>query len=95
MNKKIVLTIKIFICPQFCTGTYCVALGLPDCECSAAEQACHVCCRLPGANCTSTLDIAAEDIQGLASDLPGGMGANKQVGFPCVNFTGYCDFFNT
>ncbi|XP_064387720.1 disintegrin and metalloproteinase domain-containing protein 10-like isoform X3 [Halichondria panicea] len=80
---------------EFCTGTYCVVLGLPDCECSAVEQACHVCCRFPDGNCTSTLNMAAEDIQGRAADLPGGMGANKQMGFPCVNFTGYCDFFNT
>ncbi len=82
---------------QFCTGTYCVALGLADCECSSAAQACHVCCKMGGTdgNCTSTIDIAEQDINGLATFLPGGMGANKQVGFPCLNFTGYCDFFNT
>ena len=72
----------------------CVALNLTQCECSNVTQACHVCCVLNG-TCTSTIQIANDNIMGLRDQLPGQMGRNIQVGRPCANFTGYCDFLNS
>ena len=76
-----------------CTGSICVPLDLRDCECTQDGQKCHVCCELKGV-CTSTILLAKdnETAQGL---LPNGIGQNLQVGFPCDNFNGYCDFFYT
>ena len=57
------------------------------------SELCHVCCELNGI-CTSTIVIAEQDLEGLRRLLPGGVGRNVQVGRPCSNFTGYCDFLN-
>ena len=64
-------------------------LELPDCECVTEGQECHVCCVLNGV-CTSTFDIADSPKGSL---LPDG-GAYIAVGFPCANFTGFCDLLN-
>ena len=80
--------------PQRCTGTVCVSLGLRDCECPTDEESCHICCRLANQTCASTIRIAAENTGGMRDRLPNSMGRYHQVGFPCSNFTGYCDFFN-
>lgn len=63
-----------------------------DCECPSLEEACDVCCLIDNGTCISTVRIAEEDINGLRDSLPNGMGAQHQVGFPCADFTGYCDF---
>ena len=80
--------------PQQCTGTVCVSLGLRDCECPTDAESCHICCRLTNQTCASTIRIAAENTGGMRDRLPNSMGRYHQVGFPCSNFTGYCDFFN-
>ena len=80
--------------PQECTGTVCVSLDLRDCECPTEEESCHVCCVLANGTCGSTIRIAAENMAGMRDRLPNSMGRYHQVGFPCSNFTGYCDFFN-
>ena len=85
----------IFTHHQLCTGTVCAALSLQDCECNTEEQACHVCCILSNGTCASTITITTDDgTTDLAAMLPGEQGRVLQVGFPCGNFTGYCDFFN-
>ena len=78
---------------QQCTGTVCVSLSLSNCECPTAAESCHICCELSNGTCASTIRIAAENTDGLRDRLPNSMG-RYQVGFPCGNFTGYCDFFN-
>ena len=79
---------------QQCTGTVCVSLGLSNCECPTAGESCHICCELSNGTCASTIRIAAENTDGLRDRLPNSMGRYQEVGFPCGNFTGYCDFFN-
>ena len=49
---------------------------------------------LANGTCASTIRIAAENTAGMRDRLPNSMGRYHQVGFPCSNFTGYCDFFN-
>jgi len=42
-----------------CTGSYCIALGLVGCECTARNLKCSVCCYLGnGTDCTSTSVLA-------------------------------------
>ena len=77
---------------QSCNGTICLALDLMDCECTALDQACHVCCLLED-RCTSTMELATNNAT-LRDKLPNMMGRFVQVGRPCANFTGYCDFLN-
>ena len=77
---------------QECTGSICIPLGLIQCECPTIEEACDVCCTLGNGSCVSTLRIASDDVNGLASKLPEGKGRNIGVGEACGNFTGYCDF---
>ena len=67
-------------------------LGLNDCECVESTKQCDVCC-VYNNNCTSTFDIANLDANARAQ-LPNNQGKNLPVGFPCSNFTGYCDFLN-
>ena len=81
---------------QICSGSLCLALGanFSACECVGnAQEACQVCCRFPNGSCISTFVIANSGGD-LAQRLPNGEGRNLQIGFPCKNFTGYCDFFN-
>lgn len=73
-----------------CTGTICISLGLQDCECTDVSLQCHLCCILPNGTCASTVNILNED----PSLLPNRTGQVLDVGFPCNNFTGYCDFLN-
>ncbi len=40
------------------------------------------------------MDIATNNTNNLRRKLPGMMGRFVQVGLPCANFTGYCDFLN-
>ena len=61
-----------------------------NCECSLQTEACHVCCKLDNGSCISTIALASEN----STMLPNGMGAIRPVGFPCQQFTGYCDFFD-
>ena len=79
-----------------CSGSICLALGpnITACECVGnAMEACEECCMFPNGSCISTFAIANADAT-LAERLPNGQGRNLQIGFPCKNFTGYCDFFN-
>ena len=78
---------------QTCTGSICVTVDLPSCNC-IGDLSCHVCCLIDNGTCASTVAIAAENTDGLRDNLPDGMGRYLEVGFPCGNFTGYCDFFN-
>lgn len=76
-----------------CTGSICVPLRLPDCECFSDGEACHICCSVEG-TCMSTFTLASENAT--ARDLlPGGEGKLVGVGYPCKNFTGYCDFYES
>ena len=72
----------------------CEVLDLSSCECTEPELSCDVCCQLANGTCASTIRIAEENTDGLGDMLPDGMGRAQLVGFPCGNFTGYCDFFN-
>ena len=85
-----------------CTGSVCTALdqarasnstAITDCECSDAEESCEICCLIDDV-CVSTIAIAADPDNPFRELLPGQMGRHHIVGFPCGNFTGYCDFFN-
>ena len=76
---------------QTCTGSICLALGLSACECQTSSEACHVCCRYDNGTCVSTFSIANTS---MGSMLPNSQGQYLAVGFPCRNFSGYCDFFN-
>ena len=67
-------------------------LNLRDCECTEPGLKCHVCCELNGV-CTSTISLAENNMTA-RENLPDGVGQNLQVGFPCDNFNGYCDFLN-
>ena len=80
---------------QTCTATVCDALSLDSCECTEPEFSCHICCQISNETCTSTIVIAEENPDGLGDMIPDGMGRVQIPGFPCSNFTGYCDFFNT
>ena len=51
---------------------------------------CHVCCVVDGV-CTSTFDVAQTT---LGEELPNGEGQYIAIGFPCGNFTGFCDLLN-
>lgn len=75
-----------------CTGTICVLLGLDECECSQADLECHLCCRATNGTCVSTILYAQED-QSVRNLLPNRNGSYLEVGYPCQNFSGYCDFF--
>ena len=66
---------------------------LDSCECSSLTEACHICCRLPSGVCVSTVTLASGN-DTIKNQLPYGMGAVRMVGFPCLQFTGYCDFFD-
>lgn len=73
----------------------CIALDLDQCECEESERACEVCCVLMDGACTSTFVIADDpNNQELAMMLPNGTGQHVQIGSPCRNFTGNCDFLN-
>uniref|UniRef100_A0A1X7U7R3 Disintegrin domain-containing protein n=1 Tax=Amphimedon queenslandica TaxID=400682 RepID=A0A1X7U7R3_AMPQE len=76
-----------------CTGSICVPLNLRDCECTQQDLKCHVCCELNEV-CTSTISLA-ESNDTARGYLPNGEGQFLQVGFPCNNFNGYCDFLNS
>lgn len=76
-----------------CTGSICIPLLLPDCECIGDDVSCHVCCRLPNGTCASTITLAQEN-NTARSLLPRNEGKVYIIGFPCNNFTGYCDFRN-
>ncbi len=53
-----------------------------------------MCCVLATGVCESTITIAETNTT--ASQLiPGGVGQVLEVGFPCNNFNGYCNFFNS
>ena len=93
-NINLMMLALLFPYPQQCTGTVCVSLGLANCECPTEGESCHVCCVLSNGTCASTIRIAAENTDGLRDQLPNSMGRFQQVGFPCGNFTGYCDFIN-
>ena len=67
--------------------------AITDCECSDAEESCEICCLIDDV-CVSTIAIAADPDNPFRELLPGQMGRHHIVGFPCGNFTGYCDFFN-
>ena len=75
-----------------CTGSICIPLQLPDCECFSNEEACHICCSVEGA-CTSTFTLSRNN-QTARELLPNGEGKILGVGYPCKNFTGYCDFYD-
>ena len=61
------------------------------CICSTKIESCHVCCLYDNGTCASSFNIA-NSLMG--SMLPNGRGQYLQIGFPCSNFSGYCDFFN-
>jgi disintegrin and metalloproteinase domain-containing protein 10 len=75
-----------------CIGSICVLLDMSDCECSTKNESCHLCCRAPNGTCVSTILLANESIS-VREMLPDHSGKYLTVGFPCSNFTGYCDFF--
>ena len=78
---------------QVCNGSICIAINSEPCECRNESQACDACCQLD-IGCVSTFDIAERNINGLRDLLPNGIGVHLQVGQPCANFTGNCDFLN-
>ena len=76
-----------------CTGTVCnVVLGMENCECTSAKSSCDVCCKIITSGCVSSFSfnsifntsfLAAHNIT---------TGQHLQIGLPCANFTGHCDF---
>ena len=75
-----------------CTGTICVLLGLLECECTQSDRLCHVCCRASNGTCVSTI-LYAKESTSISSLLPNQTGQTLGVGFPCNNYSGYCDFY--
>ena len=77
-----------------CTGSICVPLELPDCQCTTKSFECHVCCQIGNDTCISTIQLAEQN-ETAKSLLPNGEGNVLAVGYPCNDFEGYCDFYNT
>lgn len=76
-----------------CTGSVCVILQLPDCECTNEELLCHVCCQLPNGTCVSTINLAQRN-ESARNTLPKNKGQLLAVGYACKNYTGFCDFLH-
>lgn len=60
-----------------CSGSICKLNNTESCFCEDTDELCHVCCVFNG-TCISTHRVS-------------GRNATIQAGFPCKNFTGYCD----
>lgn len=76
-----------------CTGSVCVLLQLPDCECTDEELSCHVCCQIPDGTCISTINLPQQN-ESAGEILLDTKGKLLPVGHACKNYTGFCDFFN-
>ncbi|XP_048587301.1 disintegrin and metalloproteinase domain-containing protein 10 [Nematostella vectensis] len=70
-----------------CAKSICTKYALEECQCTADNDLCTVCCKEPGKDntCTPTRD---------KTQLPKQVhGLMKSAGSPCANMHGYCDAF--
>ena len=66
-----------------CSGSICLVMGYMDCECTAPNQECHVCCidRADMMTCRTSFELFSETMGGQL----------RPAGHTCEDREGFCD----